>query len=395
MAALPPALQHELAELIVSLDGLERTRYLSIAATCCFFYDMFLTFDQEVEYFWKTGPWSTSRVLFFLNRYFPPIELALCLVGLFAPNLSLEVSQHDTPSQPTFDLHSKTPRSCTGLIHTNFILAIIGLAIVQSIIVMRICLVYSKDFIARAFIVGCFVACTVITLVIYGKVWHDVDPIPIPVPGLKIDGCTAPASRQVWKIFLPNLGFHTLLYLATTMPMLRARMVGKQSRLMNRLARDGGIFYFNIFAVAMFSTIGSLAKSPLITLPAIYSNLLLAIAAVSVSRLMLSIRSLAARLSVSPDWLLNNTELSRVNWKPGARNGELIVEIDPIEDDLELASVDELHKEKRSATPAIYTTRVGVLEHPVYPGTRDYKAPPRPKKTRVAFQPDERESYDA
>ncbi|KAI0370072.1 hypothetical protein BV20DRAFT_944893 [Pilatotrama ljubarskyi] len=362
MAALPQALQDELAELIVGLDGLERTRYLSIAATCVFFYDMFLTFDQEVEYFW-TGPWSTSRVLFFLNRYFPPIELVCTLQHM---------TYRDSHRQPSF--------SCTGLIHTNFILAIVGLAIVQAIIVMRICLVYSKDFVARAFIVGCFIACTVLTLVIYVKVWHDVDPIPIPLPGLKINGCTAPESRQVWKIFIPNLGLHTLLYVVTSFPMLRARMVGKQSRLLNRLARDGGIFYFNIFVLILCRPGGF--NSPL---PPV--SLLLSIAAVSVSRLMLSIRSLAARLSVSPDWLLNNTELARVNWKPGARNGELIVEIDPIEDDLELASVNELHKHsKRSGTPAIYTTRVGVLEHQVYPGSRDYKAPPRPKKTRVAFQ---------
>lgn len=115
-------------------------------------------------------------------------------------------------------------------------------------------------------------------------------------------------------------------------------------------------------------------------------SVLLCIAAVSVSRLMLSIRSLAEQLSVSPDWLLNNTELSRVNWKPGTRNGELIVEIEPLEDDVEMASVDDLGEEKRTATPAVYTTRVGVLEHQVYPGTRDYKAPPRPKKSKVAFK---------
>ncbi|KAH9885401.1 hypothetical protein C8Q73DRAFT_749196 [Cubamyces lactineus] len=328
MDALPPALQDELVGLLASLDGLERTRYLCIATTCALVYDIFLTFDQEVEFFWKPGPWSISRVLFFLNRYPPLLTLA-----------------------------------CIGL-----------------------------DFVTRAFIIGCFVACTIITLVIYAKIWHDVDSVPIPVPGLTIDGCTAPPSRQIWKMYIPNLGLHTLLYLATTVPMLRMRRVGKQSHLLDRLARDGGIFYFTIFAVAMFSTIGSLGKNPLVTLPAIYSNLLLGVASISVSRLMLSIRSLAARLSVSEHWLLNNTELSRVNWKPG-RNGELIVEIEAAEDDVELKSVDE--DTKRSATPAIYTTRVGVLDHPVYPGTRDYKAPPRQKKTKVTFKADdERESYD-
>ncbi|KAI0829051.1 hypothetical protein BC628DRAFT_1417409 [Trametes gibbosa] len=383
MATLPQELQDELTALTLGLDGVQSTRYLTIAATTCLLYDMFLTLDQEVEYFWKTGRWSLSRVLFFLNRYFPPIVVILCLLGLFVPNLSVKVYVE-----------------CLGLVHANFFLAIIALAMVQAVIVLRICYVYSKNLIVRAFVIVCFVACTVVTLAIYGKIWHDVDSVAIALPpGLKLDGCTAPPSHQVWKVFLPNLGLHTLLYLATTVPMLRMRRIGKQSRLLNRLVRDGGIFYFSVFgehplatsktfsvrltsqAVAMFSTIGSLSKSPLVTLPAIYSNLLLAIGAVSVSRLMLSIRSLAQQLSVSPDWLLNNTELSRVNWKHGARNGELIVEIEPIEEDVEMASVDE----KRAASPAVYTTRVGVLEHAVYPGTRDYKAPPRSKRAKVAF----------
>ncbi|KAI0652674.1 hypothetical protein C8Q79DRAFT_1005841 [Trametes meyenii] len=378
MTSLPAALQAELSELALNLEGLERTRYLCIAATCVLLYDLLLTLDEEVKHFWKPGPWSLSRILFFLNRYFPPVVLA-----------------------------------CIGFVHSNFILAVVGLAIVQAIIVLRICYVYSKELIARLFVISCFVACTIVTFVILGKIWHDIDSVAIPLRGLKINGCTAPPSRQIWKVLIPNLGLHTVLYLATTLPVLKMRLIGKQSRLLNRLAIDGGVFYFNIFAVAMFSTIGSLAKSPLITLPAIYSkyalllrlfsssepsneyaSLLLAIAALSVSRVMLSIRSLATRLSVSPDWLLNNTELSRVNWKPGPRNGELVVEIEPVEDDLELASVDELRKGAHSPTPAIYTTRVGVLNHPVYPGTRDYKAPPRTKKTKVAFRKDEKSSYD-
>ncbi len=87
MSALPEVLQDELAVLLIDLDGLQRTRYLSIAATCVLLYDMLLTFDQEVsrrpsanaacsismnrtqvEYFWKAGRWSLSRVLFFLVR---------------------------------------------------------------------------------------------------------------------------------------------------------------------------------------------------------------------------------------------------------------------------------------------------------------------------------------
>ncbi|KAI0756129.1 hypothetical protein C8Q80DRAFT_1090864 [Daedaleopsis nitida] len=327
-----PEQQHVINELFESLEGAERARYLTISAFCLLVYDMMLTFDDEVQFFWS-GEWNLSRVLFLLNRYFPPF-----------------VSMYVVP---------------------------------LSIIVLRICYVYSKSPLVRFFIVGCFAASTVSTYVVLGIVWHDMDSLPIPDVGFTIIGCNVPPSKQVWKIFLPNLVIHTILFLATTIPAMRMRRAGKNSQLTNRLVRDGGVFYFVVFVAAMFSAVGSLATNPLVTIAAIWSNLLLVLLSVSVSRLMLSIRSLAARLSVAPDWLLNNTELGRVNWKPGLRDGELIVEIDAIEDDeFELKSVgDESPTSKRPRTPVVHTTRVGVLEHSVYPGTRDYKAPPRlPKK---------------
>ena len=47
---------------------------------------------------------------------------------------------------------------------------------------------------------------------------------------------------------------------------------------------------------------------------------------ISVCRAMLSIKSLASTLHVDPEWLLNHAELSRVQWRRGAREGEIMVE---------------------------------------------------------------------
>lgn len=70
---------------------------------------------------------------------------------------------------------------------------------------------------------------------------------------------------------------------------------------------------------------------------------MLSILSVSVSRVMLSIQSFAAGLHKDPKWLLSHAELSRVRWRKGSHDGELIVEIEsaePEEDkDLELGSV--------------------------------------------------------
>ena len=85
---------------------------------------------------------------------------------------------------------------------------------------------------------------------------------------------------------------------------------------------------------------------------------------------MLSIHSLAASLSTDSNWLLNNAELSRVRWRKGAREGELIVEIDR-DDDVEdepLELYDVKGGAQRARTPVIHQTRVGVYDDVALPG---------------------------
>ncbi|KAH7884353.1 hypothetical protein F5I97DRAFT_1778610, partial [Phlebopus sp. FC_14] len=48
---------------------------------------------------------------------------------------------------------------------------------------------------------------------------------------------------------------------------------------------------------------------------------------ISVCRAMLSIRSLASTGHVAPAWLLNHAEMSRVQWRRGAAEGEIVVEM--------------------------------------------------------------------
>ncbi|KAG5643302.1 hypothetical protein DXG03_001229 [Asterophora parasitica] len=53
---------------------------------------------------------------------------------------------------------------------------------------------------------------------------------------------------------------------------------------------------------------------------------LLTTTSLAVSRVMLSIQSLAYKLGSDSAWLLNNVELSRVGWRRGAHEGEIIVD---------------------------------------------------------------------
>lgn len=101
----------------------------------------------------------------------------------------------------------------------------------------------------------------------------------------------------------------------------------KEAPILKRLVRDGGFFYFVVFISILFTAIGSfLQQYPSINVPAIYSNFTVATTSVAASRVMLSIHSLAAKLGSDSAWLLNNIELSRVPWRRGATEGEIIVD---------------------------------------------------------------------
>jgi hypothetical protein len=62
---------------------------------------------------------------------------------------------------------------------------------------------------------------------------------------------------------------------------------------------------------------------------------MVATVSLATARLFLSIKSLGARLTLDPEWILNNIELSRVqaraNARLGATDAELLIEIDAID----------------------------------------------------------------
>lgn len=64
---------------------------------------------------------------------------------------------------------------------------------------------------------------------------------------------------------------------------------------------------------------------------AVFPRLAVGTTVVSVCRAMLSIRSLAATYHVDPAWILNHAELSRVQWRRGASEGEIYVEVDELD----------------------------------------------------------------
>lgn len=63
---------------------------------------------------------------------------------------------------------------------------------------------------------------------------------------------------------------------------------------------------------------------------------------------------------MDPDTLLSTAEFSRIQWKRGAYDGEIIVEVETVEvDEYELDGMAHIG---RSSTPGFYMTEVGVFD---------------------------------
>ncbi|KII94209.1 hypothetical protein PLICRDRAFT_88465 [Plicaturopsis crispa FD-325 SS-3] len=290
------------------VEGEIDTRYLAIATLTFVVYDHFLTLDDEIRYFW-TGKWGVSRTLFIVNRYITPClsSLSVVLVTLHGPVLQV----------------------CNGLLYACLALSISSMFFVQAILVTRIWHMFIRYKTIRVLAVSLFAVCTVAT-------------IAIAATGLNnLQFCTPPSlTADFWPLFFPAFVLHTMLYGITAAKGFKSAHHLRNRLISKRLLRDGCLFYLVVFFSVGFAELAAFMKNiPTINLPAVESSFTFAINSVCMSRLMLSIGSLAANLSVDPIWLLNNAEMSRVRWKNGTTEMEIIVEVDAAEG-IEMASTD-------------------------------------------------------
>ncbi|KII93118.1 hypothetical protein PLICRDRAFT_49194 [Plicaturopsis crispa FD-325 SS-3] len=305
-----------LAEIQGVLWGIETARRLAVASFMLFVYEHVLTIDKEIKYFWFKKEWSVSRTLYLSNRYLPYATL-----------------------------------TCRRGIQTVLWLSTVNMAIIQAVLVFRIWHLFPRSPCARTLCISICSICSIATVITTGFVSANLQP-PVEIPGLVVMGCTVPPPSAMWHVFVPPFVLHTALFLFPVVRAFRTPQMDK-APLMKRLLLDGGVFYVVVFISVGFSGIGAiLTQYPSINIPAIYSNFMVAVTSVSISRVMLSIRSLAASLSSDPEWVLNHAELMRLHWKRGAYAGEIVVDVDP-GDGAELEMALEAEARRRQATTRV------------------------------------------
>ncbi|KAF8899374.1 hypothetical protein BD779DRAFT_1667052 [Infundibulicybe gibba] len=347
--AAPTFSPAQIEAFVVSLEGAELARIVTILFFCLTIYEYLITLDQEIEYFWA-GAWTSSRILFFLNRYLSPMISVVTIMCFSPSNPSKQVSI-DTLLTVNFTYSSL--QFCTKTIQAAFLLNITGICIIQGIHVVRVWYIFCDSRRIRILILGGFVTSIITSLYFIYITAQGVDILTYPTT-LHLIGCHVARPQHFWRSFFPSLILHTFLYILTAYRALRNRRIFKQAPVMKRLVRDGGLFYFVVFFSVGFASVGSFLHDPRINIPATLSSFLLASTSIATSRLLFSIHSLAAHVGSDSAWLLNNAELSRVGWKQGAHEGEIIIE--------RFSADDDDDEESAKSVRSIKMSRVGVFE---------------------------------
>jgi len=328
----------------ISLEGTEIARMLSIALFSLAVYEYLITLDEEIKYFW-TGKWTLSRVLFLVNRYLALSIMAFSIVCYSIPNPSVNF--------------------CKPAIQLALSLNILAIGTIQAMLAARVWYLFQGKMVLQCAIIAAFFASLASSFILLGLSVAQIKVIPGDFlaglfPGYINEGCKVTRPPHIWRIFLPSLVLHTILYILTAYRALKNRHLLKQAPILKRLLRDGGFFYFVVFASVMITTVFSfLENKPRLNIPAIYSHFLLAATSIAISRVMFSIHSLAEKLGSDTAWLLTNAQLSRVSWRKGRHSREIFVDRTPVYSDIEMDVKLDRASTKSSFGSTLRETHVG------------------------------------
>ncbi|KAJ3934417.1 MAG: hypothetical protein NXY57DRAFT_1036856 [Lentinula lateritia] len=278
--------------------------------------------------------------------------------------------------------------NCISAIRFSFVSSILALGTIQAMLILRIWYLFPHNKFIQYGMIILWVFSVAISLA-----YTSVAAMGLRLPNTSLfmqgaPGCRVARPVKFWRMFMPSLGLHTILYIMTAVRALRNRRILKDAPVLKRLLRDGlsdmtnisgGLFFFVVFAIGSF-----LENVPQINIPVIFSkyvyppsticthnpyddpttvvqSYLLAVTSIAMSRIMFSIHSLASHLGSETGWLLSNVELRRTNWRKGATEGELIVECNSYDDHDDRESNLQINNGSLRSHSALKVSRVGMF----------------------------------
>jgi len=223
------------ADSLLSTDqDVQNTRvtvYMGFVSYMILVWDLFVTFDDEVQYIWF-GPKGPLVWLFFLNRYLTPLGFIINLFAYLSP--------------------SWTPERCQHFVRYEGSMTVIGLNTTALMMFLRIYALYQSQYAILA------VTASMLSIELGVNAWLLSHGVAV-VHDDGVHACTMVFDKSIGPIasasaWLPLL-YDTLVLILTlnrTLKPVRHRTAGK---IVKVLLRDGILYYSVIFSVNVVLTL--------------------------------------------------------------------------------------------------------------------------------------------
>ncbi|KIM38016.1 hypothetical protein M413DRAFT_249734 [Hebeloma cylindrosporum] len=247
-------------------------KMFSLASCVMLFYDMVITFGQEVERIWMRK-FTMVTALWFLNRYLSPLGYIVIIVSFHDPSWSKEV--------------------CNRYILFPEALKIVTAFVIGVVFIMRIYAIYSRRLSVVLFVV-CLLAAELAV-----KIWAFTDGTSLALPEGLV-GCILVGKHHKRFVFtwIAELVFDSVVFFLTLWRTViqNRSLKGNTSSLINLVLRDGVIYFGVIFVANLVTVLLFLFATP--NLKAVNASFSTLITSLMVSRLILNLRGAAVHGAV-------------------------------------------------------------------------------------------------
>ncbi|TCD67435.1 hypothetical protein EIP91_012407 [Steccherinum ochraceum] len=272
-----------------AVDDVHTIRYFSLAASIVVFYDLAITWDQEVELIW-TAPWSLGKGLYFMY----------CLLLISTTIVDRYLCLTDT-------------RRCLHWFRWQGATGIITVAVTEAILSLRLYALWALDRRILATVLSCLLVSLTTAAALVANGMAKISASSHTIPGLPFCTRTVPPD-SFFHFWIPILFSESVLFVLAIVKGVQTykKMLGSLNRqpLLKVLIRDSALYFLVVFATYLGSAIVFLTGSD--TQMECVICFAVAMASVMGNRLCLNIRSLAERLDLTDD--TTQTPLSNLSF---------------------------------------------------------------------------------
>ncbi|KAF8993646.1 hypothetical protein BDQ17DRAFT_130354 [Cyathus striatus] len=226
-----------LAALITTAQDLMAAKMFSLAACVMLFYDIAITFGDEVERVWMRK-FNFVTILWFMNRYLSPLGYIIVIVSF-----------HDPWPKSVCDRYVLFPEALK--IITSFTIGVV--------FILRIYAIYFRNKIIAGF------ACVLLATELGVKIWAFTDGTSLVLPP-QLVGCILVGRTPLRFSFtwIAELVFDSVMFILTLWRTIIQNHIrrGNAMSLLTLVIRDGVVYFAVIFVANLVTVLMFLLASP-------------------------------------------------------------------------------------------------------------------------------------